>query len=420
MLSASKRDRHGLADGDRDGLVILEPEAEGHAQEWLQHLVDFVAAGGDVPAPVWIVGPATLCAVLAKSMPPSAIGRVRLVALSPLEHRLCTHRRLWISAFARWRTMRRHLNRTCAKSGFFLSLDHLSLPLALGLGTGGKPVSGILFRPSVHYGEFGAYRPSAVEKVRDLRKDLLYRLMLRNRDLATVLSLDPFFALHAASRYAQGAKVRPLPDPAFPPPADLDMWPVDPEAQSPDRVSFLLFGHLTERKGLLALLDALALLKPSLAARIAVTFAGRVDPVLRQPLELRRRSLLARHPEIWLRVEDRRLGATELAALVRRSDVILAPYQRFVGSSGVLLWAAREGRPLLVQDYGLIGRLTRDHRLGLVADCGNPKSLAAGIARMVEHGPDSFVDKCAARAYAAAHTPQVFASIVMRSAFATG
>ena len=75
-----------------------------------------------------------------------------------------------------------------------------------------------------------------------------------------------------------------------------------------------------------------------------------------------------------------------------RSDVVLAPYQRFVGSSGVLMWAARAGRPVLAQEFGLVGRLTRDHRLGAVADSSDPAHLAREIERMIVHGPQNFID----------------------------
>jgi glycosyltransferase involved in cell wall biosynthesis len=110
--------------------------------------------------------------------------------------------------------------------------------------------------------------------------------------------------------------------------------------------------------------------------------------------------LKAERPELWLRVYDRRLDDTELAGLVRRSDVVLAPYQRFVGSSGVLLWAARAGRPVLAQDFGLVGRLTRDHGLGVAVDSSDPAQLARQIAHMVERGPATFIDQGAARRFA--------------------
>ena len=395
-------------------MVVLEPDAEGHAEEWLRHLADFTIAQ-PASGTLWLVVPPELSLRLASALPPAAAGRVRLVALDPREQRLCLHRRLVVSAFARWFTMRRHLRRTGARAGFFLSLDHLSLPLALGLGAGGRTVSGILFRPSVHYREIGPYRPTWRERLRDRRKDWLYRLMLRNRTLSSVLSLDPFFVTHAAAHYAAGRKVRALPDPAHPPPS-RPATQRTPDFTPQGRVGFLMFGYISERKGPLALLDALALLPRQTAARTAVMLAGRVDPALRDSLERRRRAIAAAHPDLWLRIDDRRVGDEELNELIRRSDVVLAPYQRFVGSSGVLLWAAREGRPVLAQDYGLVGRLTREHGLGAVADTVDPVSLARQMACMVEQGPANFIDRPAAQAYAAAHAPHEFAAIVMTAA----
>jgi glycosyltransferase involved in cell wall biosynthesis len=236
--------------------------------------------------------------------------------------------------------------------------------------------------------------------------------MLRNPALERVLSLDPFFPAHARKRYRHGDKVVALPDPANPP---LDDTPADELCgfAPPGRVGFLLFGYLTERKGPLAVLDALFMLPREVAARVAVLFAGRVDPALRDRLEQRRRELAEHHPDLWLRIDDRRLDQAELAALVRRCDVVLAPYQRFVGSSGVLLWAAVSGRPVLAQEFGLVGRLTREHRLGVSIDASDPSHLARGFVRMVECGPTTFIDRTAAASFAAAQTPRRFASLVL-------
>lgn len=392
-------------------ILIFEPDPEGHALEWLEHLMAFVA----VERPhteIWLLAPQALCTALTEARPAGAADRVRVVALSPLERRLCTLRLLSVSAFARWWTMRRHLRRTGAQHGFFLMLDLLSLPLALGLGAGRRRrLSGILFRPSVHYGAIGPYKPSRGERLRDARKDLLYRLMLRNPALEHVLSLDPFFPEHARKRYAKGHKVTALPDPANPP---VDCGSANGPGFAPSgRISFLLFGYLTERKGPLAVLDALFLLPREVAPRVAILFAGRIDPALRDQIQQRQSELARHHPDLWLRIDDRRLDQAELASLVRQCDVVLAPYQRFVGSSGVLLWAAVSGRPVLAQEFGLVGRLTRDHRLGVSVDASDPSHIAREIVRMVECGPSTFIDGAAAASFAAARSPQRFASLVL-------
>jgi glycosyltransferase involved in cell wall biosynthesis len=395
-------------------ILVFEPDVEGHSQEWLQHLVDFVASN-DQAAAIAVLAPPALCATLSRAMPAAPDGRVRFITMTAREVKLCGHRSLSLAAFARWWVMRRYLQRSGADMGFFLCLDLLSLPLALGLRTHGTPLAGILFRPSVHYAALGDYRPGLGEWLRDMRKDLLYRMMLRNPAVATILSLDPFFPAHAADHYRQGSKVQALPDPAHPAAKGAGTV-VAADAVPPGRTAFLLFGYLTERKGPLIVLDALRLLPRHIAARIAVLFAGRVDPAIRDAIESRRAALAREQPGLWFSIDDRRLDRAELDSLVAQSAVILAPYQRFVGSSGVLLWAARAGRPVLAQSFGLVGRLTRDHRLGLVADSSDPAKLAAEIERMVDGGPQSFIDLCSAAAFVASRTPQRFASQVMACA----
>jgi hypothetical protein len=105
-------------------ILIFEPDPEGHALEWLEHLMAFVAAERR-DTEIWLVAPEPLCQALARALPADAADRIRVVALSPLERRLCTLRQLSVSAFARWWTMRRHLRRSGAQHGFFLMLDPL-------------------------------------------------------------------------------------------------------------------------------------------------------------------------------------------------------------------------------------------------------------------------------------------------------
>jgi len=51
--------------------------------------------------------------------------------------------------------------------------------------------------------------------------------------------------------------------------------------------------------------------------------------------------------------------------------------------------------------------------LGVSVDASDPSHLAREIARMVECGPSTFIDGAAAASFAAARTPQRFASLVL-------
>jgi colanic acid biosynthesis glycosyl transferase WcaI len=412
LLTALCRD--GEIAPRRPALLILEPDANGHSREWLGHIIDRAIGQADLEM-LWLALAPDLCRALRSRIPPQATGRIRLLPLTAAEERACTHRRLAVSGFSRWWVMRRYLRQTGATAGHFLALDHLSLPFALGLGAVGRPVGGILFRPSVHYASLGPDRRSPAEWLRDLRKSVLYRLMLLNRALSVVLTLDPFFPDYAADTYRGGHKVMALPDPAFTPPATSGAGPAG-LLPPPDRKLLLLFGALSERKGILCLLEALRLMPADTAAGIAVVIAGRVAPEIRPAVRRALGLLRRRQPHLWLHLEDRWLEDVEVAGLVQASDLVLAPYQRFVGSSGVLLWAAQARVPVLTQDYGLIARLVREHRLGVTADVTDPRVLAVAIARMVAEGAGADFDPAAAAAFAAARSPASFAAAVLASA----
>ena len=397
----------------RPGILVFEPDSNGHPLEWLRHLIRFAASDHRDYVLHLVIAPA-LHPALAQDIALVPEGRVRLIALQPEEAARCTHPKLTVSAFARWRAMRRYLRATGAAAGYFLGLDHATLPLALGLGFDGKRVGGILFRPSTHYATIGQYRPDMRERLRDWRKAVLYRLMLANRSLASVATLDPYFADFASHRYAGYTRIQAIGDPV------PEMAPV---AASNDparaRTGFLLFGYLAERKGVMTTIEALHFLSKPVAASAAFLMAGAVDPQLRPRLMASIESLRVTRPDIHIRLDDRRIGDGELSQCVADAGVILAPYRRFVGSSGVLLWAAQAGKPVITQEYGLLGRLLRDYRIGLAVDTDRPQALAWAIERMVEEGPHRFFDPAAARAFLAGRTPRRFAADIIDAALET-
>lgn len=404
-----------MAEDASPRLLVLEPAPRGHGREWLLHLVAYARRLATVPSLAFAVAPPVAEALHAE-LAPAPLPGLRIIALSEREVAGCTHHNLAISGFSRWSAMRRYLASTGAAEGLFLELDHLSLPLALGLPIGrGRAVSGILFRPSVHY-EPGVWRQRGrlhPDWRRDLRKDLLYRGMLRHPALRRVLSLDETFPAFARSRYRDGDKVVPLVDPAFP---EAEIEPGDRAlaARAPaGRRLFVLFGVLAERKGVLALLRALERLDDATAGRVAVIVAGSVDPAIGSELDAVLGRLSRSQPSLWIHLENRHLRAGEIAALVEACDVVLAPYQRFVGSSGVLMWAASRGRPVIAQSYGLVGQLVRERGLGLTVDTSDPDALAGAIGEAARRRADSLADAACLRRFVAGRTPEAFARAIL-------
>ncbi|MBV9331088.1 MAG: glycosyltransferase [Alphaproteobacteria bacterium] len=392
-------------------MMIFEPEANGHQLEWLLHLVHQALALGNRKT-TFVVAPEIFRDV-ADAIGSGASERVAVLPLTESEARSCRSPRLAISGFSRWWIARRYARRIDASVVHFLALDHLTLPLALGLGAGQREISGTLFRPSVHYRLLAAYAPSLSEKIRDLRKAILYPMMLRNPSLGAVHSLDPFFARYARGTYRHGDKVLHLADPSHPKvmssPDDRRLANAIPA----ERSMFLLFGYLTERKGTVALLDALAELPAESVSKLAVMLAGRIDANLRSTVVQKVAWLRQRRPALWIGVEDRRIGDGELEALIDRADVLLAPYQRFVGSSGVLMWSARAGKPILTQDFGMMGELVREQRLGMAVNTMDRQAIADAIAGYLSTGTFVNFDRQQATAFSSRHTPAAFAEAIL-------
>ena len=181
----------------RREVLILEPDAEGHSQEWLQHLAEFVAADATAAA-ISVVAPATLCAALSRSMPVVADGRIRFFALKPRELRLCT--------IGRCRSPRSPAGGRCAisqRSGadirILLSIDLLCLPFAWAahLRQAGRADRSGLRCTTALSATPTECRP---RNLRDSAQGSSLPADAAKSGGQEVLSLDPFFPAHATSR----------------------------------------------------------------------------------------------------------------------------------------------------------------------------------------------------------------------------
>src|SRR5260221_11746246 len=92
-------DNRPAASSEPHKILIFEPDPEGHALEWLQHLVAFGAAERR-NTQICLLAPPALCNALPPARPGDLADRKPVVALCPLERRLCTVRLPSRSAFA--------------------------------------------------------------------------------------------------------------------------------------------------------------------------------------------------------------------------------------------------------------------------------------------------------------------------------
>ncbi len=241
--------------------------------------------------------------------------------------------------------------------------------------------------------------------------------MLLNPALRIVFSLDPYFPEYARARFFHGRKVCTLPDPvSYPQTSSVSNKPMPGYIENipGNRKIFLLFGGLERRKGIFELLLALDYLDDNILGKIAIVFAGRAGLDIREELHRKCKDASSRFKLVWVHLEDRFVPEDELISAVQCSDAILLPYQRFTGSSGPLLWAAGAGKPIITQDYGLMGALTKQYGLGLTVDTGNPRKIAEAIENFAKNDAATFCTPTRMALFVKGKTKDAFASEVLR------
>ena len=273
--------------------------------------------------------------------------------------------------------------------------------------------SGILFFPYCRLDvDSSSWKASLHLQAEKVRKHLQLRWVLSNPNVHTLFLLnDPWAARELSSALGSDA-LASLPDPV---PLLPDAVDVSPEVSTwmnaewgADRTHFLLFGSLREAKGVRPALKAFHQLNDADARTASLHILGRTRAEMAESLPKLVDALRIQQPKLHVHFEDRYLSESELSAALHHSDVILAPYLRTEGSSGVLGHAARYKRPVIGPSTGLIGQLIETYGLGT----GLPEITATTLScalRSHLQKPDSAASKQGMQQYVKERSPEVFA-----------
>ena len=288
--------------------------------------------------------------------------------------------------------------------------DHVQLSLALNLRFAWPVnISGIFFRPTFHYQELGMHL-SFREHIAAIRKEFVLASALRNPHLRYVFCFDPL-AVERFAKFRTSATALTLPEPLYDPSPRAEEPPLLRSIE-PGRRRLLMFGSLDERKGISPVLDALSLLSESDQSRLVLVLAGRLSDDERDRL-LRRIQILRSTSNVQIVVDDRYLEETEIQPLMRACDLVLLTYIRHVGSSGVLVRAARASVPVLSTAYGLLGVQVSQNRLGAIVDATSPVDIASTLKEWLVDPNTIPFDRETANVFANANTADAFAQTIL-------
>lgn len=314
-------------------------------------------------------------------------------------------------AFQEWSLLRKYTVSLGTTHCLIMYLDTVLLRLGLGAKLPCR-FSSIYFRPIFHYSNFPNYVMAGRERVWHWRDKICLSRLLKNPQLETILCLDSL-AVENLNKFKSKAKAVYLPDP-------VQIYN-DSETQleklrkslgiETGRQVFLLFGVLSERKGIYQLLDAILQLPPNLCEKLCLLLIGPLELSEKEQIQARITEISQSLP-IQIICSHDFIPDREIQPYFQLADVILAPYQRHIGMSAILVRAAAAQTPVLASDFGLMGEITRRYQLGLAVDSTVPSEIAQGFQRFLLESPASLCDREKMKQFADHNKAEQFAQII--------
>ena len=379
-------------------LMLFDLALEGHHGNYIKHLIDYWCQH-NLPGNLDIVVLPEFLQIhteVVETISKYKHSKIKLLAITAAETKALNSSKSILSRIKRnlqeWELYRQYAKSLQATHSLIMYLDTSEIPLSLGKQSP-CPFSGIYFRPTFHYDSFSNYQPVWQDRLQQARERLTLSRILAHPQLKNIFCLDPF-AIKYIKQFKSQVEVVYLPDPVkveqfF----DSDLCLIEPELKiESNRKVFLLFGAMSGRKGIYPLLDAVAELPSDICQTICLLLVGKTNAADRAKIEHRLQAIKKAKPVQTIARYDF-VPESNISCYFQIADVILAPYQKHVGMSGILLMAAAAGKPVLSSNYGLMGEIVRRNKLGLTIDSTRPSKIAQGLIQCLQQSFSQLGDR---------------------------
>ena len=316
-----------------------------------------------------------------------------------------------LRSFAEFELAQKYARKLKVDQVFFLNLDILQLPLALGKEFP-CPFSGIYSYSGFHYHQFFHQDDNFSEQMEQLREKLILQRTLAHPQLEKLFSLDPFILpylnrVRGVTRIVHLNDALEIDNPSL---ALNQKLKISLGVES-GRLILLVFGSLTANKGILQILEALSLLSHQLCEHLCLLLVGSIADSFRLKVEREIEKVQSSLPvQIVTHYQD--VERADIQNYFKFADVILALDQNHAGMSRLLVRAAAAQKPVLATNYGLIGELTRRYQLGLDLDSSDPQEIARALQYIGKHPPEELGDRAQMQRFAQQNSAQNFVNTI--------
>jgi glycosyltransferase involved in cell wall biosynthesis len=300
-----------------------------------------------------------------------------------------------------------------ASTSLIMYLDTCEIPLFLGRASP-CPFTGIYFRPTFHYTYFANYQSSWKNKLQHLREKLTLWRILKHPQLKTFFCLDPL-AIKYIEKFSSQAKILHLPDPIeITEQSNTNLEKIKTNlAIDSNKKIFLLFGALDGRKGIYQLLDAIALLPDEFCQKLCLLLIGGTNSREQTKIETQV-TAICQHKPVQIIQLYQFIPESDVTAYFQIADIVLAPYQKHTGMSGILLQGAAAGKVILSSNYGLMGEIVKRYKLGLGVDSTNPREIMKALTKCLLEPPVTLCDREEMAQFIGQHSHKNYTKIIFK------
>ena len=326
-------------------ILIFEPRVEGHHLSWLRYVTeDLLTAGFKLTLAVdW----RPEAKELIQNNLSTLINKVSVMSIFNEAGKLHEGSKLNALAYC--------LNKSGAQEVFVNNLDEIASHCLRYASIGIYPpkllqrrLSGVYFRPR--------FLLNSTWPPGNAMKAIGFRNLCRRHWFKNIFLMDEYLFTTAKDKYSYPT-FHFLPDPWA---GDFSHSQKDARKALGiplDRFVLLNYGIGDRRKGLH--LTVRAMLESALDSRLFLLCAGKISKdseLLKGLSQLEKRGMA--------KVLDRYVSDSEESLCFCASDIVLLPYIKHFGSSGVLSLSAAAGKMVIASDEELVGQQIRKHKLG--------------------------------------------------------
>ena len=385
---------HSLIHHSGRHILIFEPRIEGHHLTWLRYVVeDFLSAGHTLTLAIAYTDHTH---GLYKAQLGDLLEKITIISVYDANHKLRGGTKINALGLC--------MNDCGAEHVFCNNLDDIASSMLRRSAIGILPpkvlkgkLSGIYFRP--RFLARTAWPPGNIIKY------IGFQRLLRQGWFFRICLMDEYLYQKHINTFSKNGMVF-LPDPWS---GDFSMDRNQARNSlgiDKDKFVFLQYGIGTRRKGLHLVIRAM--LSKDLPHQWHLLCAGQIkkDKEILDGISRLQAAGRATALNRYVSKEEEQLCFTA-------ADIVLMPYVRHFGSSGILALAAAAGKMVIVSDEGLIARRVKENKLGICFPSGNINGLKEAMSRsqrLLEERPHQIEEH--ARLFAARCDRQAFREVL--------